>query len=302
MKKQYKSLLILTLTAMIWGLAFVAQLVGSNHVAAFTFNAARFTIGGLSLIPVILIFERQKFDDKNMKITLLSGIAAGVILFTASTLQQYGIIMTKSAGKAGFLTGLYTVIVPVIGIFLKKKTSANTWIGAVLAVIGLYFVSFSDGFNSVGAGDIVLIIGAVFWALHIIVIDRFSDRIYSLRFAMIQFLTCAFLSIIGALIFEDISFSAILSAKIPILYAGIMSVGVAYTCQIIGQKNADPTAASIVLSTESIFSALGEAIVLGLILTDWDYTPMTASNYFGCAVMFCGIIVSQLNFKKKRTA
>ena len=119
---------------------------------------------------------------------------------------------------------------------------------------------------------------------------------------MIQFLTCAFLSIIGALIFEDISFSAILSAKIPILYAGIMSVGVAYTCQIIGQKNADPTAASIVLSTESIFSALGEAIVLGLILTDWDYTPMTASNYFGCAVMFCGIIVSQLNFKKKRTA
>ena len=302
MKKQYKSLLILTLTAMIWGLAFVAQLVGSNHVEAFTFNAARFTIGGLSLIPVILIFERKKSDGKNMKITMISGIAAGVILFTASTLQQYGIIMTKSAGKAGFLTGLYTVIVPVIGIFLKKKTSANTWIGAVLAVIGLYFVSFSDGFDSVGAGDIVLIIGAVFWALHIIVIDRFSDRIYSLRFAMIQFLTCAFLSIIGALIFEDISFSAILSAKIPILYAGIMSVGVAYTCQIIGQKNADPTAASIVLSTESIFSALGEAIVLGLILTDWDYTPMTASNYFGCAVMFCGIIVSQLNFKKKRTA
>lgn len=302
MKKQTISLLILLMTAMIWGFAFVAQLVGSSQVDTFTFNGIRFMLGGLSLIPVILIFERQKTEPKTLKTTVFAGTAAGIILFLASTLQQFGVELTGSAGKAGFLTGLYTVIVPVIGIFLKHKTSINTWIGAVLAVIGLYFVSFSDGFLSVGIGDIILIIGAVMWALHIIVIDRFGDRIYSLRFAMTQFLVCAVLSTICAFIFEDISLSAVMNAKIPILYAGIMSVGVAYTCQIIGQKNADPTAASIVLSTESIFSALGEAVVLGLILTDWDYTPLTAANYFGCAVIFCGIIISQLNFNKKTKA
>ena len=271
MKKKHKSLLILLLTAMIWGFAFVAQLVGASSVGSFTFNAARFTLGGLSLIPVVLIFERQKTEKSRLRTTILSGMATGIILFAASTLQQLGVMYTGSAGKAGFLTGIYTVIVPIIGIFLKHKTSLNTWMGAVLAVIGLYFISFSEGFSS---GDIVLIIGAFMWALHIIVIDIFADRIYSLRFAMIQFIICALLSTICALLFEDISLKSVMEAKFPILYAGVMSV-VAYTCQIIGQKYADPTAASIILSTESIFSALGEAVILGLILTDWDYTPLS---------------------------
>lgn len=300
MKKQHKSLLILLLTAMIWGFAFVAQLVGANSVGTFTFNAVRFTLGGVSLIPVILIFERQKTEKSRLRTTIFAAVAAGVILFEASTLQQLGITYTGSAGKAGFLTGIYTVIVPIIGIFLKRKTSINTWIGAVLTVIGLYFVSFCDGFSSVGAGDIVLIIGAFMWALHIIVIDTFSNRIYSLRFAAIQFITCAMLSTICALMFEDISLAAVMEAKLPILYAGIMSVGVAYTCQIIGQKHADPTAASIILSTESIFSALGEAIMLGLILPGWDYTPLSPLNYLGCGIIFCAVIISQLNFKKQK--
>ena len=297
MKKQYKSLMILLLTAMIWGFAFVAQLVGASHVGAFTFNGIRFFLGGLSLIPVIFIFEREKVEKSKLLLTLGVGAVAGVILFTASTLQQMGVELTNSAGKAGFLTGLYTVLVPIIGLFMGRKTRPNIWIGAVLAVIGLYLLSFSEGFNSIGRGDIVLIIGAVMWALHIIVIDRFGDRIYSLRFAMTQFLICAVLSSACAFIFEDVSFSAILDAKLPILYAGFMSVGVAYTCQIIGQKNADPTYASIILSTESLFSALGELLLLGLILK-WDYTPLSPMNYVGCAVIFCGIIISQINIKK----
>ncbi len=297
MKKQYKSLMLLLLTAMIWGFAFVAQLIGANQVDTFTFNGIRFILGALSLIPVILLFEKNSHDKNTLKTTMISGIAAGIILFSASTLQQFGVMLTGSAGKAGFLTGLYTVIVPIIGIFLKHKTSINTWLGAILAVIGLYFVSFSDGFDAVGPGDFALIAGAVMWALHIIVIDHYSLKIYSLRFAMTQFLVCGFLSAVCALIFEDISISNIMAAKFPILYAGLMSVGVAYTCQILGQKDADPTAASIILSTESIFSALGEALVLGVILTGWNYKPLTLKNYIGCAIIFCGIIISQLNFK-----
>lgn len=299
MKKQYRSLLLLLLTAMIWGFAFVAQLIGANQIDTFTFNGIRFTLGAMSLIPVILLFEKIDKNKKVLKTTIFSGAAAGLILFCASTLQQFGVMLTGSAGKAGFLTGLYTVIVPIIGLFLKQKTSLNTWFGAVLAVIGLYFVSFSNGFEAVGTGDLVLIIGAVMWAFHIIVIDRFSSKIYPIRFAMTQFFVCGLLSAACAFIFEDISLTNILAAKFPILYAGIMSVGVAYTCQILGQKNADPTAASIILSTESIFSALGEALVLGIILTGWDYMPLTLKNYIGCAIIFCGIIISQLKFKRK---
>lgn len=300
MNKHFKSILILLLTAMIWGFAFVAQLVGTDYVGAFTFNGTRFLIGAVSLIPVVLIFEKIKPERKKINKTIIVGIIAGVVLFMASTLQQYGIIITGSAGKAGFITGLYTVLVPIIGVFLKRKTNINVWLGAVLSVVGLYLLSVTGGISSVGIGDVVLLVGAVMWALHIIVIDWFGNEIYSLRFAMTQFFVSALLSIIGALIFEDISFAAIFDAKLPILYAGVMSVGVAYTCQIIGQKNADPTFAAIVLSTESVFSAIGEAVILGLVLTGYDYNPMSLRGYIGCFVIFCGIVISQLNFKKQK--
>jgi len=300
MFKQSKSVLLLFLTAIIWGFAFVAQLIGASYVETFTFNGTRFLIGALSLLPVIFIFERVEISRAKMKKTIISGVVAGVILFTASTLQQFGVILTGSAGKSGFITGLYTVLVPLLGIFIKKKTNFNTWLGAVLAVVGLYLLSFSDGISNVGVGDLVLLIGAVMWAMHIIVIDEFGGEIYSIRFAMTQFIVCAVLSIIGALLFEDISFAAILDAKYPILYAGIMSVGVAYTCQILGQKNSDPTFAAIILSTESMFSAIGEAIVLGIFLTGFGYKPLSFRAYIGCAIIFCGIIVSQLNFKKTK--
>lgn len=298
MNKQYKSLLILLLTAIIWGLAFVAQLLGANHVGPFTFNGNRFLLGSISLIPVILLFEKGATDKEKLKRTVIVGAVEGAILFTASTLQQFAIGFTGSAGKSGFITGLYTVIVPVIGIFLHKHTGANVWAGAVLAVVGLYFVSFSQGFSAIGAGDVLLLISAVVWAIQILVIDRFGESVYSLRFAFTEFIVCALLSILCALFCEDISVHEIFEAKYPILYTGIMSVGVAYTCQIIGQKNADPTAAAIVMSTESIFSALGEAFVLGVVLHSEMFKPLTAMQYAGCAIMFCGIVVSQLSFGK----
>ncbi len=285
MKSKIKSTSLLFLTAIIWGFAFVAQRVGAEYVGAFTFNGIRFLLGACSLIPVILIFDRNK--NRSFSKAIFPSFLAGTILFIASTLQQYGVEITQSAGKAGFLTGLYIVLVPLIRFVMGKKTSPLTFVGAIFALAGLFFLCITDGDASFGLGDIVLIIGAFFWAGHILVVDKYVNSISPLRFSMMQFFVCGIFSIICALIFEDISFSAVKSAGIPILYGGIMSVGVAYTCQILGQKNADPTFASIVFSTESVFSAIGGAIILNEI--------MTGKGYLGCVLIFIGIVLSQLD-------
>lgn len=285
--KKIKSTILLFLTAIIWGFAFVAQRVGAEYVGAFTFNGIRFILGTLSLVPVILIFEKEKFDKEKFKKTLVSGFFAGVVLFIASTLQQFGVEITGSAGKAGFLTGLYIVLVPLIRFIMGKKTSVLTFFGAIFAVVGLFFLCMTGDEISFGIGDIVLIIGAFFWAGHILVVDKFVNNVSPLKFSMIQFFVCGFLSIIFALFTEDIELSAIQSAGIPILYGGFMSVGVAYTCQILGQKDADPTFASIVFSTESVFSAIGGAIIL--------HEIMSGRGYLGCVLIFIGIILSQLD-------
>lgn len=295
--KNIRSLGILLITAMIWGFAFVAQRVGADFVGPFTFNGIRFALGAVSLIPVILIFEKREeskvLHQPKTKKTLFVGIAGGIILFIASWLQQYGIEITKSAGKAGFITGLYTVLVPVFGIFLKKKTNLNIWMGAVFAVVGLFLLCINEKWQ-ISYGDAVLLCGSVFWAFHILIIDKFVNEIYSLRFAFVQFAVCAVLGIICAIIFESITMYALKSAVIPVLYGGVMSVGVAYTCQIIGQKNADPTYASIILSTESMFSAIGGAVIL--------HEVMTGRGYVGCVCIFIGIIISQIVPKRKKTA
>ncbi|MBQ4573318.1 MAG: DMT family transporter [Clostridia bacterium] len=287
MKTKFKSTILLFLTAIIWGFAFVAQRVGAEFVGAFTFNGVRFMLGACSLIPVILLFEREKIDLKLLKNNVLPGILAGVVLFIASTLQQYGVEITQSAGKAGFLTGLYTVLVPLIRFVMGKKTSVLTFIGAVFAVTGLFFLCMTGDEISFGLGDVVLIVGAFFWAGHILVVDKFVHTTSPLKFSLIQFVICGILSLIFAFILEDIEFSAIKSAGIPILYGGIMSVGVAYTCQILGQKESDPTFASIVFSTESVFSAIGGALLLNEI--------MSGRGYLGCVLIFIGIVLSQLN-------
>ncbi len=287
MKTKIKSTSLLFLTAIIWGFAFVAQRVGAEFVGAFTFNGIRFLLGACSLIPVILIFDREKLDKATFIKILVPSLLAGSCLFIASTLQQYGVEIIQSAGKAGFLTGLYIVLVPLVRFFFGKKTSAFTLFGAVFAVVGLFFLCMKDNEISFGIGDIVLIIGAFFWTGHILIVDKFVKDISPLKFSMMQFFVCGILSTICAFMFENIELSAVKSAGVPILYGGLMSVGVAYTCQIIGQKDADPTFASIIFSTESVFSAIGGAIIL--------HEVMSGRGYLGCVLIFIGIILSQLD-------
>ncbi len=293
MNKKLRSSFILLLTAFIWGIAFVAQRVGADYMGTLTFNGIRFILGALSLIPVIAIFERKKvMSNQERKLLIKYAILAGLVLFVASTLQQQGIMISGSAGKASFITGLYTVFVPVCGLFVHKRVSASTWFGVVFAVAGLYLVSVggSDGF---GIGDVLVLIGTFFWTAHIIIIERATKRVSALRFAMGQFLFCGVLSMLFACIFETITLSAIRQGIIPILYGGFMSVGVAYTCQIIGQKDSDPTAAAIILSTESVFGAVGGALLLN--------ERMSIRGYVGCVLIFAGIVLAQLTFPLKKT-
>lgn len=290
--KRFKSNLILLLTAAIWGFAFVAQRDASASVSAFAFNGIRFLIGSLSLIPIIIIFEGKTFSDKNKtKNTFVFGAVTGTVLFAASFLQQKGVEVVAQASSAGFITGLYTVLVPLFGLFFGKKVSLFTALGAVLAVIGLYFTCMSETLHF-ETGDLLLLAGSVFWALHIIAIDSFIDCVNPVLFSSVQFFTCGIINIILCAVFEADTFSLqnVFAAAVPILYAGVMSSGVAYTLQVIGQKNAEPTEASIILSTESVFGCIGCMLLLG--------ERLSVRSLFGCILIFAGIVLSQLKFKR----
>lgn len=299
--KEVKSVLILLLTAAIWGFAFVAQRVGMQHVGAFTFNGVRFALGSLSLLPVIYFFSRKsnaenadknksiKFEEADLKTTIKSGMLAGCVLFIAASLQQIGLIYT-TAGKAGFITSLYIVLVPILGIFLKQKTHFTTWIGALTAVIGLYLLSINESL-SIEFGDFLEIIGAFFWAAHIQLIDRFVRNVDAIKLSSIQFATCSILSLIVAFIFEDVNFIGLSDALVPLLYGGIMSAGVAYTLQAIGQKSAKPSHAAISLSMESVFAAIGGALLLE--------ERLPGRGYLGCGLMLLGMLIAQSENLKK---
>lgn len=292
-KTPLKSTFMLFATACIWGFAFVAQIVASGSVGAFTFNGVRFLLGAFSLVPVILIFERRDFSVAKFKRTLFYGAIAGSILFAASGLQQLGIVLTGKAGKVAFITSLYSVFVPVFLMFMGRKPTASTWLGALCAFVGLYLISFADvdGFTF---GDLVVFIGAVLWAFHVISIDCFVDKVSPIQFSAVQFLTCGIESLIVAIIFEDIALAQLYSALIPILYGGIMSAGVAYTLQVLGQRDADPSYAAIIFATEPIFAAIGEGIIL--------HNFLTPTAYVGCTVIFAGVLISQLGGKKSAKA
>jgi drug/metabolite transporter (DMT)-like permease len=292
--KETKSILILLLTAAIWGLSFVAQRVGMQHIGAFTYNGIRFALGSLSLLPVLYFSgrksnneiyngESKEFKESDEKTIIKSGILAGLALFMASSFQQVGLIYT-TAGKAGFITSLYVVIVPILGIFLKQKTHITTWLGALIAVVGLYLLSISENFT-IEFGDFLEIIGAFFYAIHIQLIDRYIKDIDPIKFSSVQFATCSVLSMIIAFIFEEITLSGLSGALMPILYGGIMSCGVAYTLQAIGQKNANPSHAAIALSMEAVFGAIGGALVL--------HEVLPIRGYIGCALMMVGILIAQ---------
>lgn len=294
MNKRLTSNCLLILTALIWGFAFVAQKEASGYIGSLTFIAIRFFLGTMALVPVILIFERDDLKDKAKFLTTFKcGVITGCFLFTASLLQQVGIAVSSQASKAGFITGLYTVLVPIIGIFMGKKARVNIWIGAILAVIGLYMVSVV-GAPVVEFGDLLLLIGAFFWAGHILSIDKFIDRVSPIKFSAVQFITSSILGFVLLPFFELSTFSVanIMSAGMSLLYAGIMSSGVAYTLQVIGQKHSGPTESAIIFSLESVFCAVGCMLLLG--------ETMSLTSVIGCVMIFAGIILSQLEFKPKK--
>lgn len=287
-----KNNVLLVLTALIWGCAFVAQSVGMDYVGPFTFNMARFLIGAIVLLPVIWFMDRQRKTGAEkgagQKTLIIGGICCGTALAVASTLQQWGILFT-TVGKAGFITAMYIVIVPLLGVFIGKKVRPLI-IGCVaIAVVGFYFLCMTESLH-LGLGDFLVLLCAIAFSIHILVIDYFSPKVDGVKMSAIQFLTAAIISAVPTLLWEQPVLTEILQAWQPVLYAGVMSCGVAYTLQIIAQKNADPTVASLLLSLESVFSVLAGWVLLG--------QGLSLKELFGCVLIFCAIILAQLPEKK----
>ncbi|GAB48881.1 DMT family transporter [Mobilicoccus pelagius] len=286
--------LLLLLTASIWGFAFVAQRMGADHMGPYAFNAARFTLGAVSLLPVIVLMDALRgrgtlpaaeggTGGERTRAALPAALLAGTVLFVASSLQQYSLAWT-TAGKAGFITGLYIVLVPILGMALRHRTTAMTWVGAALAAGGLHVLSVREGFT-LAPGDGFVLVSALFWATHILLVDRFTS-LDPLRFSALQFATTALLSLTGALVFEGPApFAGLSGALAPVFYGGVFSVGVAYTLQVFGQRGARPAAAAIILSLEAVFAAIGGILLLG--------EPFTWREATGFGLMLAGILVSQ---------
>ena len=298
-KKELKGTAMLLLTAFIWGIAFVAQSDGMNYVGPFTFNCVRMVIGGLVLIPCIFILERmkgsrteKKVERTNKKYMFIGGILCGIALGAAAALQQIGIQYT-TVGKAGFITAMYIIIVPVLGIFFRRKAGVRVWISVIIAVAGLYLLCMS-GSLKLGRGDLLVLLCALVFSVHILLIDYFSPKTDGVKLSCIQFLTAGLISAVPMLLFEKPAVSDITAAWLPILYAGVLSCGVAYTLQVIAQKDADPTVASLVLSLESVFSVLAGWVILGQVLS--------GREILGCVLMFAAIILAQLPSVSKRGA
>ena len=276
MKKRYVNNLILLIIALIWGAAFVAQSAGMDYIGPFTFNSARSILGGIVLIPVIYVLDKKRKEEisqgkeviQNKKTLIIGGICCGFFLMLGSSLQQIGIQYT-TAGKAGFITALYILIVPILGLAVGKKAGIKVWIGVVLAVIGMYFLCMTSGL-SIAKGDFYILLGSVAFSFHILVIDH----------------VCGILCMIPTILFEHPEIYSILQAWKPIAYAGIMSCGVGYTLQIVAQKNTDPTVASLLLSLESVFSVLAGWVILG--------EPLSPRELFGSALVFAAVILAQL--------
>ena len=289
-----KNAAILMLTAFIWGTAFVAQSVGMDYLGPFTFNGVRSLIGAAALLPCIWLLqilnkkEGTVKEEGSRKDLIIGGIACGLLLFAASSLQQIGIQYT-SAGKAGFITAFYIVIVPVLGIFLHKKIGWKVWIAVLLALAGLYFLCITEKFT-IGKGDIFIFLCALVFSLHIMVIDHFSPMVDGVKMSCIQFLVCGIVSIPFMVLTETPRLDAMLAGWFPLVYAGVFSCGVAYTLQIVGQKNVNPAIASLILSLESCFSVLAGWMILG--------ERLSVRESAGCILMFAAIILAQLPDKK----
>ncbi len=311
--------LCLFLTACIWGTAFVAQSVGTEYVGAFTFNMSRSVLAGLVLLPVIAISGRMKKnrgfsggngtetagaggniaektagkDEKSEKKQLIAGgILCGIALCVASNLQQIGIAYT-TVGKAGFITAMYIILVPVFSVFLHKKAGMKLWISVVIAVAGLYLLCMTEGF-SVAKGDLIVFLCAVAFSVHILAVSYFAPRVDGIKMSCIQFWTAAVISAAGMLIFEQPDPQALLDAWLPVCYAGVLSSGVGYTLQIVGQKDVNPTLASLIMSLESVISVIAGWVLL--------HQTMGAREIAGCVLMFAAIILAQLPERRRDAA
>ncbi len=305
-KMQIRNSLLLLSAAVIWGVAFVAQSVGMDYVGAFTFTCVRSWIAGFVLIPCIWFLKKIKKEPKEQKAKstyelaaerknlILGGVLCGIFLALASSLQQIGIQYT-TVGKAGFITAFYIIIVPVIGIFFKKKCTPFVWIGVVLALAGLYCLCITDGFVFggllMGKGDFYIFLCALVFSCHILCIDHFSEKTDGVKMSCIQFFVCGLITAVPVFLTEQPSIQAIISAWQPVLYAGVLSSGVGYTLQIVGQKGMNPAVASLILSLESVVSVLAGLIILG--------QKLSTRELIGCVLMFFAIILAQLPEKKK---
>ncbi len=305
MKKEVKSSLMLILTAFVWGIAFVAQREGGDAAGPYSFNCIRSLIGAAVLLPVIKWQQRRAPEShssiiRDRKQLWLGGIACGVLLFLASTAQQLGLYYGTSAGKAGFLTACYIIIVPLVSILLGKKCRWNVWLSVFIAVIGLYFLCLTDEFAMQPSDGLVLLCAGLF-SIHILLVDYFSPQVDGVKMSSIQFLVCGVLSL-APMILVDMGHSAAQAriwletlgtwdAWLPILYAGILSCGVGYTLQIIGQKGVPPAVASLLMSLESVFSVLAGMVIL--------HETLTGRELLGCVLVFAAVLLAQ--FQKPET-
>ncbi len=279
--------MLLLLTALIWGAAFVAQSAGMEQNGPFTFNTVRMILGGIVLIPCIALFDKMRHvrlgwrsADKNLWV---GGCLCGVALFTGATLQQFGIQYT-SAGKAGFITALYVIFVPLCRLFAGKRPGKLLWGSVALAAVGMYLLCM-DGSLALSKGDVLVLLGAFGFTAHILIIDHFSQKVDGVRMSCIQFFVAGALSLVCMFLFETPSVPAILSAWAPILYAGLLSCGVAYTLQVVAQKDTDPTVASLILCLESVFAVLFGWLLLG--------ETLSMKELLGCILMFVAIVLAQ---------
>ena len=279
---------LLLITAVIWGLGFVAQVLGMNYLSPFAFIGARFLLGAASLMPLVVFFYyRNWLLQSSLRTVLIGSLVLGVILFAAGSLQQVGIVYSN-ASNAGFITGLYMVLVPLIGLAFRHRPGLNAWLGTVLALVGLFLLSVKADF-SMGYGDTLLLIGAVGWALHILAIDHFASRAAPLLLALGQFIVCGVLAVGVSVVWETTTWDQLRAATNVLIYAGVITVGVAYTLQVIAQERADPTHAAIILSLEAVFGAIGGYLFL--------QEQLTSRELWGCTLMLAGMLVSQVSWR-----
>jgi len=279
------AIIMLWITSAIWGFAFVAQRAGMEHIGPFTFNGIRFLLGSASLLPLIIYMRYRKKDSSAKSVNIIQGsLLAGIVLFIGASLQQAGMVYT-TAGKAGFITGFYVILVPLIGIFIGQHITRILWLGALIALAGLYMLTI-NGPLVLQKGDMLILLSAFFWAVHVQLINKLVDTHDALSLSAFQFAVCGILSLASGFLFETISAETILLAKWSLLYGGLMSVGIAYTLQVVAQQHVHPAYASIILSFETVFAVIGGWLLLN--------EAMSLRNLAGCALMLAGIVVVQI--------